>query len=108
MGELRTLNAIGHELMTTLELGTLFSTIDRECCKVFEAELCQIAMDSPTAGSDAWEAQRNDRDALLVRVEKAELAARAASRQASEDDIPDMMRRLDDVDHRAERARTLH
>ncbi len=62
------------------------------------SELVQIAIDDMPhpkgEGLAKKAALRADRDALLIRIKEAELSGRAASKQATEDDLPEVIRRL--------------
>lgn len=64
------------------------------------SEVCQVEYDdlalTSTKVTDKMSELRANRDALLIRVKEAELSARAASKQATEDDLPEVMRRLDE------------
>ncbi len=64
------------------------------------AELEQIAYDKLKGGTERATAKRAEhranRDALLIRIKEAELSARAASKQATEDDLPEVIRRLNE------------
>ena len=83
-------------------------------CRVLQlrAELAQIAMDDIVGKTDADIARRaelrEERTSLLMRVKDAELSARAASKQATEDELPDLLRRLKDADALDDEVAGLH
>lgn len=76
------------------------------------AELLQIEIDNITGKDDASIGRRQalagELAGCMVRVKDAELSARAASKQATEDELPELMRRLDEHDAMAKEAETLH
>lgn len=51
---------------------------------------------------------RADRTDLCLRIKEAELSARAASKQATEDELPDLVRRLNEADAMREEFEQLH
>lgn len=83
-------------------------------CRVLQlrAELAQIEIDNIRGATEEAIARRNelreDRTSLLMRVKDAELSARAASRQATEDELPELMRRLKDADLMDQELGELH
>jgi hypothetical protein len=75
-------------------------------------ELLQIEIDGCLGTSDAVVAKRQelraDRCDLSLRIKEAELSARAASKQATEDELPDLIERLNRADVMASEVSELH
>lgn len=76
------------------------------------AELLQMEIDAIVGRSEDSLAKRQvltgELAGIMLRVKEAELSARAASKQATEDELPEMMRRLNEAHEMAEEASTLH
>jgi hypothetical protein len=76
------------------------------------AELAQIEIDGIKGRDELSLAHRAelraDRCDLMLRVKEAELSARAASKQATEDELPLLRARLDADDEMAEEVDDLH
>ncbi len=75
-------------------------------------ELLQMEIDATTGKTDAAIARRaelrSDRCDLSLRIKEAELSARAASKQATEDDLPDLIERLNRANTMATEVSELH
>lgn len=75
-------------------------------------ELLQIEIDATKGTSEAANARRAelraDRCDLSLRIKEAELSARAASKQATEDELPDLIERLNRADVMASEVSELH
>ncbi len=88
------------------------AAIEGQRSKVYglRAELLQIAL-TEKKGEKNSEARKEIRDewsGLLVRLEKANQAARAAASQAADDEIGEMLRRLNQADAFAVEVAKLH
>lgn len=83
-------------------------------CRVLQlrAELAQIALDETKGTNEAAIARRaelrSERCDLMLRIKEAELSARAASKQATQDDLPELMRRLNEATTMATEVDALH
>ena len=88
------------------------AAIEGQRSKVYglRAELLQIALTEKKGekNSEARKEIRSEWTGLQLRIKEAEQAARAASSQAADDEIGEMLRRLNQADSFATRVAGLH